>query len=42
MNSDGTINISFLGEAISEPFRLYCKNQLKDETALGVIKEGIQ
>ncbi len=40
LRSDGTINIDCLGEAISEPFRLYCKNELKDKTAVKLI-EGV-
>lgn len=38
LNSDGTIKIDCLGETISEPFRLYCKNELKDKTAVKLIE----
>ena len=40
INKDGTINVDRLGEVISEPFRLYCKNELKDEAAVRLIERA--
>ena len=42
LNENGTINIDCLGEVISEPFRLYCKNQLDDKVAVEMIERAIK
>ena len=42
INKDGTIKADRLGEVISEPFRLYCKNELKDEVAVRLIERAIK
>lgn len=42
INKDGTIKADRLGEVISEPFRLYCKNELKDEVAVKLIERAIK
>lgn len=42
VNADGTINIEVLGEAIFEPFKLYCKGGLKDERVLGMLRRAVE
>lgn len=42
LNADGTINIEVLGEAISGPFRLYCKGELQDKRVLELLRRAVE